>query len=74
MVLLSGLILVEQVFDVSLGIDWPALHATIKDGNSRPGRTAPNTCLGFLCAGLALLSLLRLDQQRTAYSVCKSYW
>ena len=62
-VLLSGLILIEHTFDVSLGIDFSAMHGAVKDGNPRPGRTAPNTCLGFLFAGLAMIALFRMEQQ-----------
>ena len=47
LILLPCAILFEHWRDINLGIDWTALHAIVKDGNPRPGRTAPNTCIGF---------------------------
>jgi PAS domain S-box-containing protein len=55
LVLLPGAVLVEHAFRINLGIDWVAFHAWMNDGNPYPGRMAPNTCMGFLCAGLAVL-------------------
>lgn len=57
LVVLSSAILLEHLLDVDLGVDWTSLHATVQDGNPRPGRIAPNTCLGFLFAGLAFVLL-----------------
>ena len=59
LILLPCVILFEHWRDINLGIDWTALHATVKDGNPRPGRVAPNACLGFLFTGIALLILSR---------------
>ena len=64
LILLPCAILFEHWRDINLGIDWTALHATIKDGNPRPGRTAPNTCIGFLFTGLAILILSREQTSR----------
>lgn len=47
-------VLVEALFGVNLGLDWPRLHAWLDDGNQWPGRMAPNTSLGFLFAGLVI--------------------
>jgi hypothetical protein len=55
LVILPSLILIEHALDRSLGVDWPALHALVKDGNPRPGRVAPNTCLAFIFAAIALI-------------------
>jgi PAS domain S-box-containing protein len=55
LVVLPVLILLEHVFDANFGIDLAHVHAALGDGHSRPGRTAPNACLGFLFAGLALV-------------------
>jgi len=52
-------ILAQHAFDVDLGIDWAAIHARVGDGHAKPGRTAPNACIGFLCAGMVLLSRAR---------------
>jgi diguanylate cyclase (GGDEF)-like protein/PAS domain S-box-containing protein len=51
---LPVLVLAEQLGGVDLGIDLPALHRALQTTSSHPGRLAPNTCLGFLFAGLAL--------------------
>ena len=59
LVLLPTLILFEHWRDINLGVDLPAFHAMVKDGNPRPGRTAPNTCLGFLLTGLVFLAYQR---------------
>ena len=64
LVILPSLILVEHTFDVSLGIDWPSLHALVKDGNSRPGRVAPNTCLAFVFTGIALILFPRASTSK----------
>jgi diguanylate cyclase (GGDEF)-like protein/PAS domain S-box-containing protein len=64
LILLPCAILFEHWRDINLGIDWTALHATVKDGNPRPGRVAPNTCIGFLFTGLALLILSREQTSR----------
>jgi len=49
-----ALVLVEHLGGVDLGIDIPALHRAMQPTSPHPGRLAPNTCLGFLFAGLAL--------------------
>ncbi|MEC4720943.1 response regulator [Noviherbaspirillum sp. CPCC 100848] len=54
-VLLAAAILSQYVFGISLGIDLPAVHAALGDGHERPGRTAPNACIGFIMAGLVFL-------------------
>lgn len=55
MVVLASVILTEHSFDISLGVDWPSLHALVKDGNPRPGRVSPNASLAFLLSGIAFL-------------------
>ena len=59
LVVLPSAFLFETWSGTSLGIDWTSLHSTVKDGNPYPGRTAPNTCFGFLFAGLSFLILQR---------------
>lgn len=58
---LASAILIEQIWDIDLGIDQATLHRWISDGNSRPGRTAPNTCVGFILAGSILVLMHRLS-------------
>ncbi len=45
--------LTEIVFELDLGIDMVGVHAWLDYGNTRPGRMAPNTALGFLLIGCA---------------------
>ena len=53
---LCGLTLIELVLDRGLlGIDLVSLHTWYDYGNTRPGRMAPNTALGFLVAASAIL-------------------
>ncbi|SHM95354.1 PAS domain S-box-containing protein/diguanylate cyclase (GGDEF) domain-containing protein [Rhizobacter sp. OV335] len=54
LVLLPALVLAEHLSGLDLGIDLPALHRAMQSTSSHPGRLAPNSCLGFLFAGLAL--------------------
>ena len=51
------LILIENLLDIDLGIDWGWLHIWLHDGNIRPGRLAPNTAVGFMLTGACLLLL-----------------
>lgn len=48
-------VLIEQVLDKSLGLDWAFLHTWLRDGNTRPGRLAPNTAIGFMLIGATLI-------------------
>ncbi len=59
LIAVSGATLVEHVFGLQLGIDWESLHQSVNDGNAHPGRLAPNACIGFLLAGVALLAIAR---------------
>jgi diguanylate cyclase (GGDEF)-like protein/PAS domain S-box-containing protein len=60
MIVLCALILAEYVLGRDLGIDWPALHRWLRDGNVRPGRMAPNTALGFMLVGSCLILMTRI--------------
>ncbi|MFP5391931.1 MAG: response regulator [Gammaproteobacteria bacterium] len=55
LVVLPLAILTEHLFDIDLRIDLAHVHQALGDGHSKPGRTAPNACLGFLFAGMGLL-------------------
>ena len=57
---LGALVLAEHAFDRDLGIDWEFLHAWLRDGNTRPGRLAPNTAVGFILAGACLTLMTRI--------------
>ena len=61
---LASTILIEQIWDIDLGIDQAALHRWINDSNPRPGRTAPNTCIAFILAGSILVLMHRLSARR----------
>jgi hypothetical protein len=74
-VLLPSAVLVEHAFRINLGIDCVAFHAWMKDGNPYPGRMSPNACVGFLCAGLAMLFAQRTATRTwlrwaTTFCVC----
>lgn len=65
LVVLPAGILFEHWRDISLGIDWASLHSAVKDGNPRPGRTAPNTSLAFLLAGVVFLAYPRAHLRKS---------
>ena len=53
---ICSLTLLELLLDRSvLGIDLVALHSWYDYGNTRPGRMAPNTAIGFIVVGCAIL-------------------
>ena len=54
LVLLCGASLIEFMVDRSFGIDLAFLHEWYNYGNTRPGRMAPNTALGFIAIGAVL--------------------
>jgi diguanylate cyclase (GGDEF)-like protein/PAS domain S-box-containing protein len=65
LIMVPSIILLEHVFDANFGIDWRALHSLIKDGNPRPGRVAPNTCVAFIFCGIGLLSASHSRDQKS---------
>ncbi|WP_422943642.1 sensor histidine kinase [Undibacterium sp. TJN19] len=54
-VIIAGLMLIENISSTNLGIDLPSIHGWFGDANPYPGRMAPNTALAFLVGGIALL-------------------
>lgn len=71
---IAGLVLLEIVLDIDLGIDGYEVHAWLADNNPRPGRMAPNTAIGFLLAGATLVISQKVShkiavwQYRSAHS------
>ncbi len=55
LLVLGTVVLVENLFDVDAHLDSPELHRWLTDLNPRPGRMAPNTCLGFMLIGASLV-------------------
>ena len=68
-VMLCTATIAEIVIDRPLGIDLASLHAWFDYGNTRPGRMAPNTALGFILAGVALLVADRVRSRASAIAV-----
>ena len=61
LVILPCVILTEYALDMSLGVDWATLHASVNDGNPRPGRVAPNASVAFLFSGIVFLLFTRVQ-------------
>ncbi|RJG02466.1 GGDEF domain-containing protein [Noviherbaspirillum sedimenti] len=64
LMVLPGLTMVQHLFGVNLGIDFVRVPSMPSASIPYPGRMAPNTTLGFLCAGMALLLLSRPGRER----------
>ncbi|WP_229505936.1 response regulator [Massilia genomosp. 1] len=62
LLVLPALVLVEHISGLSLGIDFVRVPTAPTASIPHPGRMAPNTCLGFLLAGIAL-RLIRLPRR-----------
>ena len=58
--LLAGLIFIEHVFDVELGIDLPDLHRAAQPDSAHPGRVSAPTALAFLLVATALIWMHRV--------------
>jgi PAS domain S-box-containing protein len=57
-----ALVLVEHISGLNLGIDFVRVPTAPTASTPHPGRIAPNTCVGFLLAGIAL-RLIRLPRR-----------
>ncbi|WP_165390719.1 sensor domain-containing diguanylate cyclase [Pseudoduganella lutea] len=66
MLLLYSMTLAEHIVDASLGIDMAWVHQWYNYGNTRPGRMAPNSALGFMLIGAVNSALGRVDSRVTA--------
>lgn len=69
LLVLGTLTLAEHVVDASLGIDMAWVHHWYDYGNTRPGRMAPNTALGFMLIGSVNIVLHRVATRACAYAV-----
>jgi PAS domain S-box-containing protein len=69
LIILPSAILFQHIFNIDLGIDWAGVHAALGDGHAKPGRTAPNACLGFLFAGTVFLLLRNRPVSLLVYRV-----
>ena len=67
--ILCAIILLEHIFDRNLGVDWAFLHGWIGDGNTRPGRLAPNTAIGFMLVGAMLVLKQQVNTKSRALVV-----
>src|SRR5260221_10593928 len=47
--------MLENLFGLELGIDWPSLHRSLSDLDPHPGRMEVDASLGFLFLGAALM-------------------
>lgn len=59
----------ELLMDRSLGVDMAFVHTWFDYGNTRPGRMAPNTALGFMLIGATLMLMDRVSNLRSAITV-----
>ena len=66
---LSALVLLELLLDRSLGVDFEFLHTWYDYGNTRPGRMAPNTAIGFILVGSGVLLADRVSSRKRGISV-----
>ena len=66
---IAGLVLLEVVLNIDLGIDGYEFHAWLADNNPRPGRMAPNTAIGFLLAGATLVISQKVNHKITGVAV-----
>lgn len=67
MVSLCSLVLLEHLLDLRLWVDFAPVHAWYEYGNTRPGRMAPNTAMGFILAGAAIY--LSSHVRRRSYAI-----
>jgi hypothetical protein len=55
LILFSSIVFAEFLFDQSFGVDFDSLHAWYDSGIKNPGRMAPNTAVGFMLIGCAIV-------------------
>ena len=54
-ILLCSAVIAELLLGISLSVDFAFLHTWYDYGNTRPGRMAPNSALGFIFIGAGIL-------------------
>jgi diguanylate cyclase (GGDEF)-like protein/PAS domain S-box-containing protein len=69
LMLFGALTLCEQIFDTRLGIDFASLQTWYDYGNTRAGRMAPNTALGFVLIGATIYLSSEVRSRRQAIAV-----
>jgi diguanylate cyclase (GGDEF)-like protein/PAS domain S-box-containing protein len=69
LIALCGATLAEYWFNRGFGIDLGFLHTWYDYGNSRPGRMAPNTAIGFCVIGSAIVLMDRVTTKPRAITV-----
>ncbi|RSZ59884.1 response regulator [Massilia atriviolacea] len=67
LLVLPALVLFQHISGLNLGIDFVRVPTAPTPSTPHPGRMAPNTCLGFLLAGIAL-RLIRLPRRNALLS------
>jgi diguanylate cyclase (GGDEF)-like protein/PAS domain S-box-containing protein len=65
-IVLCGAVLAELLLDKSLGVDFESLHTWYDYGNKSPGRMAPNSAVGFILIGCAILLADRVTSKGRA--------
>jgi diguanylate cyclase (GGDEF)-like protein/PAS domain S-box-containing protein len=55
LILFCSVVFAEFLFDQSFGVDFDSLHAWYDSGIKNPGRMAPNTAVGFMLIGCAIV-------------------
>ena len=63
LIVLPVAVLIENLTQVDLGIDWATSHAFVDDGSPQPGRMSLNASIGFVAAGIALLLATRFNDR-----------
>lgn len=66
---IGALGLAEHVSGMSLGVDWPGLHAWLLDDNPNPGRMALASSIGFVLLGAIFILVNHVPARRRALVV-----
>ena len=72
LLVLPALVLVQHIGGVNLGLDFVRVPTAPTPSTPHPGRMAPNTCVGFLLAGIAL-RLIRLPRRGPGLSALLTF-
>ena len=69
LLVLCGATLLENILDRNFGIDMAFVHAWYDYGNTRPGRMAPNTAIGFIIFAIITLLSNRVTSKKQAIAI-----